>query len=585
MSREIAVGRGRGDAAAAPGGLLRWLSWRTAILAGLALVVVYLTLVPLVMILYGTVTDGPPGTNAAFTLRNYAKAYGSVELLYSAVNSINFAIIAGFVSFVLGGFLAWVTERTNTPFKALIYGLVLVPFIVPGILTTISWIFLLSPSIGVVNTVAQSVFGLSEAPFNIYSFGGMVWAFGTDHITLPFLLMAAAFRSMDPTLEEAASISTMGPLRSFYHVNLKIMFPSILATWLLLFIRGIETFEAPAVIGIPAGIKVFATEIFLALRDAPTDYNLAGTYATAYLLVTVVGVLLYLRTTRLAERFATITGKGFRPRLIDLGGWRWVVLAACLVLLGVAVLLPLAIVLWTSFMPFYAVPSWQNLSLATFDNYRMIFELDEFYRAFVNNVISGGAAATIAVVLSVGIAWIVIRTDLPGRKLLDVVAFTPIAFPGVVLSLALIWMYLILPLPIYGTLWILVIAFVTKFIPISLRVVHASMLQLHRELEEAAEIACQSWLRNVFSILLPLILPGLLVGWLYVLTLTFKVLSIPILLSHVGTEVLPVLIFSLFESGEFTQLCATGVVLTIVIALFAALGKAISQRFSIRTGE
>jgi iron(III) transport system permease protein len=215
----------------------------------------------------------------------------------------------------------------------------------------------------------------------------------------------------------------------------------------------------------------------------------------------------------------------------------------------------------------------------------MLFELDEFSEALINNIITGGAAATIAVLLSVGIAWIVIRTDIPGRKLLDIVAFSPIAFPGVVLSLALIWMYLILPVPVYGTLWILVIAFVTKFIPISLRVVHASMLQLHRELEEAAEMASTSWMRNFTCILLPLILPGLIVGWLYVLTLTFKVLSIPILLSHVGTGVLPVLIFSLFESGEFTQLCAMGIVLTVTIAAIAGLTRLLSRRFAIKTGE
>jgi iron(III) transport system permease protein len=564
------------------GRLLHAMTWRHAPFILLMGIVVYLTFVPLTMILYGTFTDGPPGTDASFTLKNYMAAYGTSGLFYSALNSIMFAFFSGLISFTIGGFLAWTTERTNAPLKPVIYLLVLVPFVLPGILTSISWIFLLSPTVGLINQVLKVAFGLLEAPFNIYSFPGMSWAFGADHITLPFLLMAAAFRSMDPTLEEAASISGMGRLRSFYHVNLKLMLPSIAATILLLFIRGLETFEAPAVIGIPAGIKVFATEIFLALRRAPIDYNLAGTYATAYLVVTMLGVMLYLRVTNGAARFAMITGKGYRPRVVDLGPWRHGITAIALTVLIITVMLPLSIVIWTSLMPFYVQPSWKTLSLVTLDNYRGLFDLDEFSSALINTVLTGSVAATIAVLLSIAIAWYVIRTNVPGRKVLDAIAFTPIALPGVVLSLALVWMYLTLPIPIYGTLLILIIAFVTKFIPISLRVIHASLLQIHKELEEAAEMCGVSRLRNVFHILLPLIAPGLVVAWLYVLTLTFKDLSIPVLLSHVGTDLVSVLIFGLFQSGEFPKVCAMGVLLTFAIAIIACIARTISIRFSIK---
>jgi iron(III) transport system permease protein len=565
--------------------ILQTITWKRVSLFTIAAIIIYLTLIPLIMVLYGTFTDGPPGTDASFTFKNYAKAYGSAPLFYSGLNSVLFAAGSGLISFIVGGFLAWITERTNTPFKPLIYLLALFPFVVPGILTTVSWVFLLSPKIGLINLFFTNVLGFSTPPFDVYTFSGMVWTFGIDHITLPFLLLAAAFRSMDPTMEEAALVSGMGTFRCLYHVNMKIMFPTILATWLLLFIRGIETFEAPAIIGIPAGIKVFATDIFLALRDTPTDYNLAGTFATAYLVVTVVGVLFYLHITGVAEKFATITGKGYRPHTIDLGGWRYFTLAVAMFVLFIAVILPIGVIVWTSFLPFYAGPSMKMLSLLTLDNYRWVLDLDEFYRALNNNLITGMASATIAVLLSVGVAWIVVRTDLYGRKLLDILAFTPIAFPGVVMSLALVWMYLTLPIPIYGTLWILIIAYVTKFIPISLRIVHASLLQVHKELEEAAELSTASWLRNTTFILLPLLIPGLLVSWLYVLTLTFKVLSIPVLLSHVGTEVLPVLIYGLYEAGEFAQLSAVGVLLIIAICIIAGIARFISSRFSVQTSE
>lgn len=560
------------------------MSLKSLALASIAAIIVYLAVVPLAMVVFATFTTGPPGTPIAFTLNNYARAFGHPALLHSALNSIVFSVGAALLSFSVGCYLAWVTERTNMPLKSLVYTAVVVLFLIPGILTTIAWVFLLSPKIGAINVGAKALFGLQDPLFNVYSFAGMIWVFGIDHIALPFLLMAAAFRSMDPSLEEAAALSTMGPLRSFYHVNMKLMLPSVFAVLLLLFVRGIETFEAPAVIGIPAGIKVFATDIYLATKDAPTDYNLASTYAMVYLAVTIVGIALYLRATKAAERFATITGKGFRPRAVDLGSWKYVVLAITLLIIAVAVILPVGMIVWMSFMPFYAVPSWKMLGAASFDNYRALFELDTFYKAMANNLIAGSVAATTAVLLSLGVAWIAVRTKLAGRAMLDVVAFLPIAIPGVVMGLALMMLYLVHPVPIYGTLWILILAYVTKFIPISLRSIHANLLQVHKDLEEAAELACDSWLRNTFMILVPLILPGLLVGWLYVLTLTFKVLSIPVLLSHVGTEVLPVLIYELYESGDHTQLCALGVVLSTVIAVIAAIARGIANRFSVGSG-
>ena len=559
--------------------------WKGILLIGLMGIVVYLTLIPLLMILYGTFRDGPPGTPASFTLNNYLRAFGNVELIGLVSNTAIFALGAALVSFLLGTFFAWVTERTNTPLRGVIYALVLLPFVVPGVLTTISWVLLLSPKIGLINWLFVSLLGFSEPPFNIYSMWGMIWAFGVDNVTLPFFLMAASFRSMDPSLEEAAHVSGMGPFSAFWHVNIKLMIPSILAIWLLLFVRGIETFEAPAVIGIPAEIKVFATQIFLALSVSyPPEYNLAGTYATFYLLIAVVGVLLYLQATSASEKYTTITGKGYRPRTQDLRGWRYLTLAISISILFVVVLLPILLLAWVSFLPYYAQPSRHLVSLLTLENYRSIFDLDIFYRALFNNTITGAASATIAVLLSAIISWVVIRTNLWGRKLLDIVAFTPIAIPGVVMGLALIWMYLTLPIPVYGTLWILVIGYVAKYIPIALRTCHSSMLQIHPELEEASEISGSSWPRTFFRVVLPLILPGLLVGWFYVLTLTFKVLSLPVLLSHVGTEVFPMVIYELYSSGRFGHLCALGIVLIVILIVVSGLSRLIAGRFGVQEG-
>ncbi len=560
----------------------KYLSWEAFGLALIVGIVLYLTLAPLLMILFGTFRDGPPGSDAAFTFENYRRAFGNANLLTSGANSLVFSLSAALVSFCIGTFLAWVTERTNTPFKSVIYALVLFPFVIPGILITISWVLLLSPKIGLINWFFTAVLGFTTPPFNIYSMGGMIWVFGVDHVTLPFFLMAAAFRSMDPSLEEAAHTSGMGFLSTIWHVNLKLMIPSILAIWLLLFVRGIETFEAPAVIGIPAGIKVFATEIFLALKDVSPDYNLAGTYAIFYLIITIVGILLYLKATAASEKYTTITGKGYRPRTQNLGVWRYVAFSVSFLILFVTVLMPVMTIVWTSFLPFYSRPSRYLVSLLTLQNYKEVVQLDMITRAFMNNVFVGGVSAIIAVLLATGISWIVIRTRLKGRKLLDMIAFTPIAIPGMVMGLALLWIYLILPIPVYGTLWILVIGYVTKYIPIALRASHSSMLQLHPELEEASEISGSSWWRTFFRIVVPVILPGLLVGWFYVFTLTFKVLSLPVLLSHVGTEVFPVVIFILYESGEFPALCALGVMLIGLLTAVAGGARIVAGRFGVQ---
>jgi iron(III) transport system permease protein len=535
------------------------------------------------MILYGTFQEGPPGSSSAFTLANYVRAYSAADLPKLVGNTLVFALGAATLSFLVGSFLAWTTERTDTPLKGLIYTLVLFPFVIPGILTTIAWVLLLSPQVGFINWVLVSHMGFSEAPLNIYSMPGMIWAFGIDNHTPPYCLMAASSRSMDPSLEEAAHVSGMNGLRAFWHVNVKLMMPSILAIWLLLFVRGIETFEVPAVIGIPAEIKVFASQIFLALTVTyPPDYNLAGAHAAFYLLIAVLGVSLYLKVTSTSEKYTTISGKAYRPRRQNLRGWRYVCLGVSLAILFFAVVVPFLMVVWVSVLPYYGRPSRHLIGLMTLKNYRFLTDSDIFFLALRNNVVVGTLSATLAALLSALIAWVVVRTRVPGRKLLDLLAFTPIAIPGVVMGLALIWFYLSFPVPVYGTLWILVIAYVTKFVPISLRACHSSMLQIHPELEEASTVSGSSQRRTFVRIVLPLMLPGLLVGWFYVLTLTFKVLSLPVLLSHVGTQVLPMVIFDLYRSGKFGDVCALGTVLIVLLTIVAALARLVGGRLGVQ---
>src|ERR1051326_2208686 len=276
--------------------LRRRFDARFLLLVGVAAVVIYLTLIPILMVIYGSFRDGPPGASAAFTLKNYVQAFSNPQLYRAFSNSLVFALGGGSVAFALGGFLAWLTERTNMPGKALVYAAVFIEIMIPGVLESIALVLLFSPKIGLVNLYATALFGLTEPPFNVYSMGGMIWAFGVSSFATPFLLMAAAFRAMDPALEEAAIVSGSGVFRTVGSVTLRLVLPAMLAAWLLLFIRGLETFEEPTVLGIPAGITVLATEIYLAAREVPTNYNLAATFSMIYLFValtvepTVLGI-------------------------------------------------------------------------------------------------------------------------------------------------------------------------------------------------------------------------------------------------------------------------------------------------------
>ena len=556
------------------------LDWRSLILIGTAGIVVYLTLVPLVMVVYGSFLDGPPGTKTHFTLQNYVRAFSNSTLGRATWNSLVFALGGGSLAFFIGCLLAWLTERTNTPFRGLIYGAVFTEIMIPGIIESISLVLLFSPKIGLVNLALMNLFALHEPPFNVYSMGGMIWAFGTGSFTTAFLLIAAAFRSMDPSLEEAAIMSGSGILQTLYQVTLRLTSPALMAAWLLLFIRAVETFEEAAILGLPAGITLLATEVYLSVREVPTNYNLGATFAMIYLAIAGAGLLLYFRATRHAEKYAVITGKGFRPFVMNLGRARYPCGALALFILSLVLGLPVLVILYASFLPWYGPPSASMFQLFSLDNYRWLITYDAILNALANNLIVGLGSASICVLLTSIIAWIVIRTNIPGRRLLDALAFSPIAFPGMVFGLSLLWLYLTVPIPVYGTLWILLIAYVSKYMPICMRACSAALTQVHKELEDASLMSGASWWYTFSRVLVPLILPGLFVGWVYVLTLSFKVLSLPVLLGHAGTELIPVLIFDLYEGGQYTQLNALGVAVVALVTGLTLLARRVSQRFS-----
>lgn len=545
--------------------------------------VAYLTLAPLLFLVYGSfftpTVGGQPGV---FTLRNYVRAYVDPSTVPLLLNSISFALGTIVVAFVIGTALAWITERTDTPLREVFFAMSLVPLIIPGILFTVSWIFLLSPRIGWINLWLMDLLGLKTAPFNVYSLGGMIWVEGLHWSPIVYLMMSAAFRSMDPALEESALMSGASLRQTFYYVTLKLNIPTILSVFLLLFLRGLETFEVPAIIGLAAGVQVFTSRIYLAIRGYPSDFGLAGAYSMMLLAITSLGIYIYARVTREARRFATITGKGFRPRVIELGPWRYLTAALVLLYLGVMVALPFLVLLWNSFLPFYMKPTLGALSKLTLENYAFVFSLPKTSRAIINSIFLSTGSATIILVLTSVLAWIVVRTRFAGRWVLDNLASLPLIFPGVVMGVALIWVYLTLPIPIYGTIWILMVAYVTRYLPYGMRACSSALVQIHHELEEAAEASGASWGQTFRLIVLPLLRPALLAGWIYVVIVSIRELSSSIFLWGPGAEVLSVIIFDFWQTGHAQELAALGIMLILVLFILAILSRRLSQRYGVQ---
>jgi iron(III) transport system permease protein len=544
-------------------------------------VMVYLTLVPLAMLIYGSLKSGPPGVAGDLTTKNYWVVFENWRLVGAFLNSLIFSFGSSLLAFAGGLYLAWMTERSNVPWKGAVYTCILVPMIVPGLLTTVGWIMLFGRRSGVLNLIATQYLGFDQ-PIEIYNMPGMIWVQGTDQIPLAFLLLAAAFRSMDPSLEEAAMVAGSGIVRTTFHITLRVLLPAILAVWMISFVRAIENFEVPALIGIPAGILVFATEVYLATKNVPTDFGLASTFAVVYLVMTTIGVIFYLRWTAMSERFATITGKGYRSTAFDLGPWRRPLAMLNLFLCLILFILPVLVVVWSSFLPFYMAPSKVAFASLTLENYQTLWGLPLVHRAMWNSFVLGITSSTITMILTAIVAWIIVRTNWRGKGLLDFLAFSPIAMPGLVLGIAILWLYLVLPVPVYGTLWILLIAYVTKYLPYGMRACSSSMLQIKKELEEASEASGAAWPHTFRRIILPLLAPGFVAGWIFVVTHSFRELSTSIMLYRSGTEVISVVLFELWDGGQYPQLSALGMVLVAILVAISLVARKLGARYSVQ---
>jgi iron(III) transport system permease protein len=562
-----------------------FFGWREAILTLLVLLLAYQVLVPFAMIVWTSLKIARPGEpeflSLSFTLANYLRAFGSTSFWITTWNTLTFALASTLVAFTMGVFIAWTVERTNTPLARLIGFMLIGRIVIPGILITISWILMASPNIGLFNQMILKLTGIRNV-VNIYSFWGMVWVQALEMVPLIYLLLSAAFQAMDPRLEEASTMTGAGNWRTMRRISLPLALPAVGAALLLLFVTAIETFEVPLLMGGRANMRVYTTEIFYDTSRTPIDWGLASTYSMALLMVAIVLLFGYFRMVRHGERYQTITGKDYRPRRIDLGPWRYPICAAALLLVFLITGVPFLMMLYASLLPFYQAPSAAAFESMSIGNYWTLFHNTKTIVPMINSAILGPITATVVIVVVALISYFVQKTRIPGRRILDFLAFAPIAIPSVVLGATFFWFYLFAPIPIIGTLTIIGLAYLTKFMPIALRFVSASMMQIHSELDEAAQVAGVPWARNFIKIMLPLLRPGLLAAWFWVMVHAYRELTIALMLARSQNRTAAVVIFDLWEEGSFLLLSAFGVLMFILLMALSSVAHTISRRFGVQ---
>jgi iron(III) transport system permease protein len=527
------------------------------IMGGAVLALVVLVVLPLSALLVGSLR-GEQG----MSLDNFTEVLSGRLYINALKNSLILGAWTGLFSLVIGLALAWGVSRTDVPAKPLLRITATLSYLSPPFLTAIAFTYLFSPNAGLINVLMRDIIGLPWLTFNIFSMTGLVLVTVMHTFPFVYLLASSALESVDASYEEAAQILGATRFRTAFSITAPLVAPAILSGTLLAFVNAIALFGSQAIIGLPGRIVTLPTRIY-ALFDYPPEYGLASALSLVFVLITVVA--LYLQRAFLARRsYVTLGGKGSRPQLIGLGPFRWVLLGFGVVIFIISIVAPYSTLIAVSFSKSWGLDFWKGLTLA---NYKFIlFDYNVTQRAILNSLLLATLAATSAVMLGAVIGWIDLRTKMPGRRLLDYFALIPLGLPGIVVAVALIQFWLAMPVALYGTLAILLLAYVGRYVPLGVRAANTSLRQIDPSLEESAQILGSSWTTTMREITLPLIRPGLFAGWLLVFVPVIQELSASILLFSSSSITLAVAIYNLYETGYIEPVAALAMINMLIIS-------------------
>jgi iron(III) transport system permease protein len=480
---------------------------------------------------------------------------------------------------ISGTGLAWMLHRTNMPAREILSALIMIPFFIPEIVMAFAWMGLGSPEVGLLNLLGRWLLNTTTAVIDIFGPYGIILVAWFCETPILYVFVSTGFLNMDPSLEEAARVAGAGTLKTMMRITFPLVLPSIVSGMILQAIRSLEMFSIPAVLGMPSRFYVLSTQIYSYLARYPPYYGTAAALSVAMLVMTSMFII-FQRWVMARGRYVTVTGRGYRPSLIDIGKFRSLALGFVFLYFLVSTALPIFALVLMAFEKFVTFdPSDMQFTL---NNFRWLATYPVTLRALENSLFLGLVGAALAILLTTMISLILVRTKAPGRGLLSFLCFMPVSVPSIVLAVGLLlaWLPVRFP-PIYGTIWLLLVAYVTRHLPYGTSAVSSSLLSVHEELEEAGRVSGASWLRTLATVTMPLIKSGLLGGWMLMFIFFFRELSASVLLYATGSEVVSVVIFDLWNEGRIVELSAFSVIMMVIIFVVVVIAQKAGLKFKV----
>jgi iron(III) transport system permease protein len=577
--QETRAGRRRGVLAAA---------WVLSLLAILTFLVVY----PLLTLLLGALTDTNPVVEgfslAHLSITNFLTVLSNPNVGEALFNTLVACGGGTLIAVAIGLMFSWIVVRTNTPFKRFIAAASILPLFAPPLVAGVAWTILGSPKTGLINTMFKWLH--LDLHVDFYSLPGLVFVFGIYYAPYVYMFTASALRNMDPSLEEAAEISGASAFATLFSVTFPLIMPAIISGMLLSFIVMLGIYGIPAVLGAPTNINVLTTYIFKLTNWSPPLYNTAA--AVAIILMVVTGALVFLQQRVVSGRsYVTVAGKAYRPRNLDLGPWRWLTFGFGITYLIVVAVLPTLALIVAAFRKFMFIrdaASLFDMKQYSLMHFHSIFDNPLTLNSIYNAVEVGVITALAGGALAFAIGYTIHRTHVPGRRSIDLLSTLPVAIPGLVIGVAYLWAWIGIPGGLYGTLWILALAFIARFMPDTVKALSTSFLQIHRELEEAAWVCGTGMLRTIRTIVLPLASPGVIAAMTLLFVLAIRELGSSLFLYTSNTMVMSVLLLDYYEGGNLGKTAAFSLVQTVLLGVLIGganwLSRGAAQGSVARTG-
>jgi iron(III) transport system permease protein len=551
---------------------------RTALTPSLIAIVGFLTVCPVVMLILGSFTKGL-GAFGSFTLEKYVKAYADPAFADILVNTAVFTIGSAVVATVLALFLAYLNTRTNIPFKFMFRIISLIPMMVPHILFAVSWVLLLNPSNGMINLFLRQVLGMDGVALSIYTMQGMILVEGLLDLPIAYLVIAPAMSAFDVSLEESSKVCGASNLRTLTKVTLPVLRPAILAAMTLVIVRSLASFAVPSVIGMPGRIYVLATHIYRVVATGfATDYGLAAAVGMSALVASITLIFLYRHLTREGEKYVTISSRGYRPAVIDLKKARYPLFGIVALLSFVLIVLPVLVLFYTSLVPYSMVPSAKAFAMMSWKHWIAVLKDPISLLSLKNSLYLGVGGATLGIVLSFFVAYVIVKVRTKASGVLESLSFLSFSFPGIVVGIGFMWFFV--QTPLYATIWALLIGYIATYLPYGIRPLTSAFVQIHSNLEESSRVCGGGPLYTMRRIVIPLLIPGIVSGWILMATMFVRELSLSVVLSRPGTEVLAVQIFRFAEDGLWGRLSALGILMIFISTTLVIIASLVGAKLT-----